>query len=195
MTGFCSLLAYPMTSEDVTKWLGIAMFALCFGSFFWGIHCFFRSQGSMPGRMRLTQGLGLLMAVWHVACLLTSRSPVVGLRLIGLAFYLVSLFLFWWSVHTFKKVPPTLAFSADVPERIMTNGPYRFVRHPFCTAYILAWVAGVFASGDWSLAVSVAVMTFLYLQSARMEEKKFSESKLAADYTGYRKSTGMFLPK
>ena len=50
---------------------------------------------------------------------------------------------------------------------------YRWIRHPFYTAYNLTWIAGFVASGWWPAAVSAIVMAVLYDRSAREEERGF----------------------
>ena len=78
---------------------------------------------------------------------------------------------------------------------LVTSGPYRYVRHPFYTSYLIFWTG--LALGTWSLwAVPVLiVMLVLYAVAARSEEGKFSRTEMSADYAAYRARTGMFWPK
>jgi protein-S-isoprenylcysteine O-methyltransferase Ste14 len=76
----------------------------------------------------------------------------------------------------------------------MRRGPYGLVRHPFYCSYLLAWVAGVFASRQWWLAITPAIMLAIYWRAARWEENKFSNTPLAGQYAAYRAAVGMLMP-
>jgi protein-S-isoprenylcysteine O-methyltransferase Ste14 len=89
--------------------------------------------------------------------------------------------------------------SCTVPEaplcaHLVEGGPYRLLRHPFYCSYLLAWTAGIAATGRWWLIPTVLVMLAIYVRAARMEEDKFTRSPLAAAYERYRSQTGMLLP-
>jgi protein-S-isoprenylcysteine O-methyltransferase Ste14 len=87
------------------------------------------------------------------------------------------------------------AFDVENPVSLVTAGPYRYVRHPFYTSYLIFWTG--LALGTWSLwAVPVLVlMAVLYTVAARGEEGKFANSPMAAEYAAYRTRTGMFWPR
>ena len=77
----------------------------------------------------------------------------------------------------------------------MDQGPYRLIRHPFYTSYLLAWTAGYFASGSaWSI-LTVVAMVVLYKRAADLEERKFEVSKLRNSYAQYRQEVGQFVPR
>ena len=173
----------------------ICMFAACFASFIWAMSGgFFRVVERTPRGTVLIQVAGALFLVAHAAALIRPGGVHGPAGIVGLGFYLASLLLFWACIRANRRRPLSLAFSADLPEHLTTYGPYRYVRHPFYTSYSLAWIAGVVASEQWWLAVSVLVMGVIYRRAAEVEERKFLASPLAAEYERYRRSTGMFLP-
>lgn len=167
----------------------------CFLSTLWGVQFFFSRTGAgwAPG-MRLLAiltfgGFGVQF------CSLALRDAPEPLALgIAAGLYCAGLALFWISIGIHRRRPPSLAYSLDTPEHLVTWGPYAWIRHPFYTAYMLAWWAGYVASGSLaSLAVAV-ILCIAYQHSARLEERKFAESALHEEYARYVARTGRFLP-
>jgi protein-S-isoprenylcysteine O-methyltransferase Ste14 len=177
-------------------WQGLLtiLFLLCFGSFAWGMRRFFQQPaGAVPG-MKLISFCGLVFSILHLIAILLASSAGTRWRTTGAALYLCSLLLFWWALSSNRKKPLSAAFSPDAPSHLVQHGPYRFIRHPFYTSYLLAWTAGVFAAANLWLIPTVLVMLVIYLRAARFEEAKFSATALGPEYSSYRSSTGLFIP-
>ena len=81
------------------------------------------------------------------------------------------------------------------PPRLKTTGPYRLVRHPIYSAYLLGWVSGALATGQWWLFICPALMAALYYLAARQEEHMILSGPLAGQYRVYCQRTGMFVPR
>jgi protein-S-isoprenylcysteine O-methyltransferase Ste14 len=158
-------------------------------------HFFQKPSGDVEG-MKLIRASSSLFAIIHLICLL--RVPVLYLGSaqvwVGATVYAASLALFWWAIQTNRAKPLSAAFSPDSPVHLVQQGPYRFVRHPFYTSYLLAWTAGVFATGQALLILTVVLMVVLYYRAAHYEEDKFRTSSLGPAYKSYRASTGLFFP-
>lgn len=108
---------------------------------------------------------------------------------------LIYLGLFWKMVDTAKRNRLTVIFSKDVPEKIVGNGLYRFVRHPFYAVYIYSYISAALILANFELLILCLPIIFIYFFAARQEEMKFSKSDLSADYELYRQRTGMLFPK
>ena len=108
--------------------------------------------------------------------------------------YAAALGLWAWTVAATRDAQLTLAFSRDLPNALVDRGPYRYVRHPFYTAYTLYWVAGCLATLPWWVAAPSAMAIGLYVLAAQSEERKFAASRLADAYAAYQARTGMFFP-
>jgi protein-S-isoprenylcysteine O-methyltransferase Ste14 len=83
----------------------------------------------------------------------------------------------------------------DRPAGIVTDGPYRHVRHPFYAAFLLALCAVLVHSPH---ALTLAALTSAYLllnATAAREERRLCASQFAADYQAYMRSTGRFFPR
>jgi len=161
---------------------------------------FIQPAGPNTG-MQITKICGLLFSVLHFA-LIVSRGDIppaegflaTALYVFATMLYVTSLFLFWWSVQTNRGKPLSTVFSPDLPKHFVSHGPYAWIRHPFYTSYLLAWLAGVVATGRVWLLSTVLVMVTIYWRAALLEEKKFFQTALASLYAGYRARTGLFAP-
>ncbi len=110
-------------------------FATCFGSFIWAMKYHFRTVDKVPFGTRVIQVVGGVFTLAHLVALLQPGGAQGPLAIAALLLYGISFALFWACVRTTRAQPFSLAFSQDRPERLMTRGPYRYVRHPFYAAY------------------------------------------------------------
>jgi protein-S-isoprenylcysteine O-methyltransferase Ste14 len=109
--------------------------------------------------------------------------------------YTVAAGLYGWAIVATRARRPSLAFSPDAPTFVVTEGPYRYLRHPFYGAYLLYWLAGAVVVREWWLVPALGSVAVLYVLAAAREERQFERSTVAAAYRAYRLSTGMFLPR
>src|SRR5262249_3981604 len=112
----------------------------------------------------------------------------------GVALYAAALGLWAWATQASGRRQLSLAFSRDLPQVLITKGPYQFVRHPFYTAYMLHWFAGVVATIDLTVAVTGVLAAALCVVAAEREERRFAVGELAAEYQAYQGRMGMFIP-
>jgi protein-S-isoprenylcysteine O-methyltransferase Ste14 len=85
----------------------------------------------------------------------------------------------------------------DTPSAIVTWGSYKRIRHPFYTAFILAFVACILIAPHWSL-IALAMYTILMLNhTAAKEEIRLcnEEGQFGMEYRDYMKHTGRFFPR
>lgn len=175
--------------------LCVAAFGICIASFVWAMSGrFFRKVERFGAGFRLIQACGAFAAVMNLRALVA--HPSIGSRsgLAALAMYGVALAEFWWAIATHGRRSPTHAFSSDEPVHLVCEGPYRAVRHPFYSAYLITWSAALIATQDLMLLVPLCLMGAIYWRAAHLEERKFDASPLSAQYRAYRARTGMFLP-
>lgn len=108
------------------------------------------------------------------------------------AAYISATLLFFWSISTANKLE--FAFSDSVGT-LITNGPFKYVRHPFYTSYIVVWATNTILFNSIALWISfVALLAFYYL-SALKEESLILKSTFAEEYILMRQNVGMFLPR
>ena len=164
----------------------------CFACFTWGtLRHFVRrneeAQGTWVISLLSLGGFGFF--VWRILHGMTSPGWAAGCLL-----FAASAGLWGWALATTRATPPTLAFTGDEPRLVLHAGPYRWVRHPFYSAYLLFWTGTAVATPGLSGWAAVLVLGAVYVAAARHEEGKFARSALAARYAAYAAGTGMFLP-
>jgi len=138
---------------------------------------------------------GFLCTAAQIITMCVARAPGEVWLWLGFTGYAGANGLFWWALAAHGKTHPAFAFIRAPPASLTTAGPYRLVRHPIYSAYLLAWAAGsVILAQPWLLC-TVACMGFIYACAAYQEEKSFMGSVLAPAYQEYRHRTGMFFPK
>ncbi len=80
-------------------------------------------------------------------------------------------------------------------QRLVTSGPYRLVRHPIYTAFLLILSAPLFLSANWFIGLSWIAATALEIASrVRYEETLLAEA-FGDAYHAYAARTGRLLPR
>lgn len=117
----------------------------------------------------------------------------IWLRWAGIAVGLTGGILILWTMST---LGPNLTDTVVTRRNhtLVTNGPYRWVRHPFYDSVALFLTACGLAAANWFLlAGGLAAILLLVNRTAAEEERlvtRFGES-----YLTYMKRTGRFLPR
>jgi protein-S-isoprenylcysteine O-methyltransferase Ste14 len=103
--------------------------------------------------------------------------------------------LYEWGRHTIWNRGFHIAWTGEAPDALCEDGPYRFIRHPLYTSYIVAFAAQLAALPSlWTVAIFL-FNAGLYIHAAFDDERSLAKSALAAAYTEYKPRTGMFLPR
>jgi len=142
------------------------------------------SVARMTGLVFIVEGIWLAL------------TPVGFLTAVPVAFILVgALWLFSAAVEINSSRPLSLAYSRDIPQHLQRSGPYRWVRHPFYSSYLLGMLgAAVAIHSLWAL-LPVLTAFAIYFHAARFEEMKFEASDLCSQYARYKAEVGMFFPR
>lgn len=181
--------------ETVSRVLLVAAALVCFSSFAWAMKKLFRRPAGTTIAIILTSGCAVACALAHLFALSRPAHIHLASALVAALLYMLALAVFWWAVATIRRRPLPFAFTPATPAFLITGGPYRYVRHPFYTAYLLAWLAGIIGTGQPWLLLTLGIMGALYAMAARLEEAGFRASPLASAYATYRQSTGGFIPR
>lgn len=101
--------------------------------------------------------------------------------------------LYEWARRTIWKRGFHIAWTGEVPGELCEDGPYRFIRHPLYTSYIVAFAAQLAALPSlWTVAIFL-LNAGLYVHAAFDDERSLAKSALAPAYAEYKRRTGMFL--
>ena len=78
---------------------------------------------------------------------------------------------------------------------LVTNGPYRWVRHPMYTSFFLSAAGNLLMTANWLASVpSLVAVTWMYLGRYAAEEEMMRE-KFGEAYQLYMQKTGRLLPR
>lgn len=183
-----------MTALQATT---LTLALLVHGSFAWGARCFFTRPSDLSRERKIMVATSRACVILQVAVLAWPGTVQDLFGAFGIVMFSLSLALYCLSIGVTLSQPLSIAHSDDLPRHLVTIGPYRYLRNPFYSAYLLAWFGGVVASGwlwFWLLPTAL-VHLLLYFRAAREEERKFARSPLAAEHAVYVRQTGMFFPR
>ncbi|MBY0554700.1 hypothetical protein K2P97_09235 [bacterium] len=106
-----------------------------------------------------------------------------------------SLCLFWISARHIHGNNFQAIFDYQKPHLHLHTGPYKYIRHPFYTAYILCYLSLIVSLPSKLLTLIIFLIAGYYYWAAKKEESSFLESSFSDSYKNYIKNTGMFFPK
>ena len=134
---------------------------------------------------------GILLAMWEGQH--GTYHPVLWGA--GTVFAVASVLLYESARNVVTSRGFSSVLSGAVPQAVCTAGPYRFMRHPVYTSYILAFLGlAVAFPGLPSAFVFVANLAF-YVYAAADEERTIAHSEIGQAYASYRQGAGMFFPR
>ena len=73
-------------------------------------------------------------------------------------------------------------------DAVVSNGPYRYGRHPFYVGWTTA-LLGIAIAGGTSLGLTIALLVGIALAGVARSEERFLIEELGRDYEGYHRRT------
>jgi protein-S-isoprenylcysteine O-methyltransferase Ste14 len=120
-------------------------------------------------------------------------GDVGDLAWLGVAIAVVGVALRAWSMRTLGGAY-TRTLRTDDQQLLVTDGPYRWVRHPGYAGSIAVWVGAALAFHTWVAAVAVAaVLVVAYVWRIRSEEQMLA-AKFGPDYAAWAARTARLIP-
>ena len=147
---------------------------------------------------------GLLSLIGFVAIIAHVADPAwmswadlpfpAWLRWTGVAITLLGFVLLQWSQNTLGKN------WSDRPrllkeQSLVTSGPYRYIRHPIYTAFLLILGSTFFISANWMIGLTWISMAVLEIASRIAYEESLMIESFGDQYREYMKRTGRLFPK
>lgn len=105
---------------------------------------------------------------------------------------LCTLGIYWLFSSIGSGITPTSATRRE--HKLVTSGPYRWVRHPLYTVGSSMFVAFGMMSDNWFIAL-LGILAFIAMAIRTPREEANLIDKFGDDYRDYMKRTGRFLPK
>jgi protein-S-isoprenylcysteine O-methyltransferase Ste14 len=162
----------------------------------------FRSPGaatSWHGDARDRASTPLLVLAFALAAILPAALGGVAFGSVGQAAWagvglcVLGLAIRAWGMRTLGA-SYTRTLRTDSGQRLVTAGPYRWVRHPGYVGSILVWVGAALAFHSWLAALVVAALMLLsYGWRIRSEERMLAEH-FGDEYRDYVARTARLLP-
>ncbi|MGD8403231.1 MAG: isoprenylcysteine carboxylmethyltransferase family protein [Anaerolineales bacterium] len=124
----------------------------------------------------------------------TNLSLPTWLRWVGVPIAFTGFVLLQWAQNTLGKS------WSDTPrmmktQELITSGPYRIIRHPIYTAFILILGSTLLISANWLIGLSWIGMTVLETISRIRFEEGLMLEYFGEQYREYMNKTGKLFPK
>ena len=142
-------------------------------------------------------GTGLLAVLSGIASPYLQRGGAASAvsSALGLAAAASALAVMGRALAAHERPPALWHQPDDVPEHLVTSGPYARVRHPLYAAFLLALIGCVLAAPHWSTLLGLGFAAYRLNGTAAAEEARFLASGLGARYASYARVAGRFLPR
>ncbi|WP_196260234.1 methyltransferase family protein [Pelagibacterium limicola] len=166
---------------------------LTVGAYIWSLRGHFVSK-TMPKGTRVISALVAASTVLYLYLTFALDQPLWA-QIAGFAFQLVAGALFAAAIRASRQAQLEYIFTPEKPRGLVETGPYRYMRHPFYSSYILFWSGWALATWSAFAVPSVVLFIVLYVVAARGEEEKFAQTPLAQTYAAYKARTGFLWPR
>jgi protein-S-isoprenylcysteine O-methyltransferase Ste14 len=139
--------------------------------------------------------LSMVLALLQTAgvIFLKPRSDVFAS--VGIGMFTLSIALYLAAIEAAQRTRLQRSLiDHPLPDRLITDGPFRWVRHPFGTGYLLGALAAPIAIDDLRMIATALPLVAATLYAAFREERVWLASPHGDEYRAYQKRTGMFIP-
>jgi protein-S-isoprenylcysteine O-methyltransferase Ste14 len=177
-----------------------------------GISSYFRRKADKDTGEKISRKVdgSVLMIVIKVGGLVLWFSPLVYLinphwmawskiglpewvRWIGVGIGVLCVALIYWLFSSIGSgITPTSATRKE--HKLVTSGPYRWVRHPLYTVGSSMFIAFGMMADNWFIAV-LGALTFMLMAIRTPKEEANLIEKFGDEYRACMKRTGRFLPR
>ncbi len=133
----------------------------------------------------------LIVSLFQIGTL-EYKTEYQTIRVIGLAFYIVFSWVQIWSTKTLgDNFSQDIAIKKD--HHLVTNGPFKFIRHPQYLSQFLMDLGGAAATLSFILApLALIQIPFLFIRAS--VEDKLLEKHFGENFRSYKKKSGMIIP-
>jgi len=118
----------------------------------------------------------------------------VWTRFIGVITGILSLLWFIW-IH--QSLGSNLSARLRINDQhiLITDGPYRWIRHPMYSAFFLLHMAVFLLTANWFIGITWITGLALIIFTRVKREEKMLLAKFGSQYYAYAEQTGTFLPR
>jgi protein-S-isoprenylcysteine O-methyltransferase Ste14 len=123
-----------------------------------------------------------------------AKLPITSwLRLFGAFLAVVALLWFIW-IHRSLGNNLSVRLRIKESQELITDGPYRLIRHPMYSAFFLLHLSVFFLTANWFIGVTwlAGLTTIIFLRVKREEAMLLAQ--FGDKYSDYMEQTGRFIP-
>jgi len=118
----------------------------------------------------------LFLATWVVAGLDVGRfhwsgTVPVGFQIVGLIGFAAGLGLVSWATWANTFFSRSVRIQQERGHRVVTGGPYRYVRHPGYAMTLIGWPGTALALGSWWAMLPAVGIVLVYLVRTVLEDR------------------------
>jgi len=155
------------------------------------------TRGSPAVFIPLTVGsLGFLYALWRPLTPGLSGAPRLAATIAGAMLYFPGLALMVWgrvNMGEMHNVSTTVAVELYADHRLVTSGPFAWVRHPMYVGGILAELGALLLYRTWT-ALLIAFNVPILMLRARLEEQALA-AEFGEQWADYQSRVPMWIPR
>lgn len=182
-----------MTSQTILDIASIILGLFVVGQFTWAMRFHFTTE-KMALAAKLISVISIAMIALFIYLLMTRVQPIVA-HGVGILMMIGASMLFVSAIRASKKARLWYAFEGRSPSTLVTDGPYRYLRHPFYVSYLVLWCGWALTTFSLVSILPVMIIALVYVRAAKGEEATIAASPLAHDYAAYKRRAGFFWPK
>jgi protein-S-isoprenylcysteine O-methyltransferase Ste14 len=177
-----------------------------------GISIYFRLKADRETGQTISRSVdgNILMTIIRLGGLILWLSPILyvlnpgwmewskiglsdELRWLGVGLGILCVFgIYWLFSNISNNITPTSITRRE--HKLITSGPYRWVRHPLYTIGASLFVSFGMMADNWFIAL-LGLLMFIVMAIRTPKEEANLIEKFGDEYRNYMKNTGGFLPK
>jgi protein-S-isoprenylcysteine O-methyltransferase Ste14 len=122
---------------------------------------------------------GVVALAWFVAIGVDRRMHAsdvpIALQALGLAMLLLSTGFIMWVMRSNSFAAPVVKLQTERGHRVISTGPYAFVRHPMYSGTVLFFIGAPLLLGSWWGVAMAPLFALLFAIRAGIEERALVE--------------------
>ena len=137
--------------------------------------------------------LGALVLVWLSTRLFPALTVSFGAtRFAGAVLCIAGVALMIWAVQSFRR-HQTSVVPHQMPERIITSGPFRLSRNPIYLGDVLVLAGAVLWWGAWPAILLIPAFVFVLLRRFIAPEEARMKENFGTEFDAFAKKTRRWL--
>jgi len=140
--------------------------------------------------------LGLCVLLWRSLPVKPNKAARVAALVAGALLYFPGLALYLWGARTLGEMyrpASSLGVQLNARHRLITHGPFAWVRHPLYLGLQIAACGGLLLYRNWTLAF--VAINFLGLFSRARREEEALQAEFSEEWRAYARRVPAWVPR